>query len=263
MGTDAEQFAEWRHYLEKHGPAVEAAVLENLPAAPAGAVGEFEGLLRQAVGRGDGRILPFLTLLASEQAGGDPAEALPASAAVEYVHAASRVFGDLPGFSTGEARSHGPADGPAILVGLSLLNAAYPLVFTNHSGMPERALAAHAEIVECVGGTGLVGGLAPSAGTDAANAETERLRFTALIRLAVRLGGILAGANYLELAGLTRFAELLGEAYFLRRGPDGGGSGLELNAAAAESQAVLVDNFPSNEARTCLIQLAESLASGK
>jgi len=183
-------------------------------------------------------------------------------------------------------------EGLAILVAVGFLNAAYGLVFVNHNGMPERAMQAHAEIVECVGAAGMVGGqsvdlaLATSAGAnDNSDYESESIRnlkTSALMRLALRVGAILAGANYLELAQLSRFAELLGDGYQLSddlidleedgeifRGnktfaiQEQNAAQVKLKTIIEEAKRILIDNFPSNEARSCLIQLTDYLAERK
>ena len=104
------------------------------------------------------------------------------------------------------------------------------------------------------------------------------------MRLCLRVGAILAGANYLELAGLSRFAELLGDAYQLSDDlidleEDAAifGDGQKSFAAArgensakqqlqnivADAKRILADNFPPSEARSCLIQLTDYLAERK
>ena len=116
-------------------------------------------------------------------------------------------------------------EGLAILVAIGFLNSAYGLVFVNHKNSPELAIAAHTEIVECVGAAGMLGGqsvdlaLAKGASFNVNsndNFESVRnLKTSALMRLSLRVGAILAGANQLELSHLSHFAELLGDAYQL------------------------------------------------
>ncbi len=158
------------------------------------------------------------------------------------------------------------------------------------TNMPERAMAAHAEIVECVGAAGMVGGqsidlaLAKSAGAYQ-NAEIEsvkNLKTSALMRLALRVGAILAGANDLELAHLSRFAELLGDAYQLSddlidleedaaifkdnktfANHENETAQLKLKTLVEEAKRLLIENFPSSDAQSCLIQLTDYLAERK
>jgi geranylgeranyl pyrophosphate synthase len=138
-----------------------------------------------------------------------------------------------------------------------------------------------------VGGQSVDLALAKSAGGTNGNFEsdlTRNLKTSALMRLAMRIGAILAGANYLELAHLSHFAELLGNAYQLSDDlidleedgaiiPESAKSfaadegktsfNLHLKQIVEEAKLILVENFPSNQARSCLIQLTDYLAERK
>ena len=180
----------------------------------------------------------------------------------------------------------------AVLVGIGFLNAAYGLVFAGHAGLPERAMRAHAELVECVGAAGMLGGqsvdlaLAKGAG-DASNFEREavrNLKTSALMRLCLRVGAILAGASHSDLRSLSRYAEFLGDAYQLSddlidleedgeifsdeqktfaitRGENS--ANVQLRKTIADAKRILNENFPPSEAQTCLIQLTDYLAERK
>src|SRR6201999_960594 len=112
------------------------------------------------------RLRPILTILGAELVGGKAESVLPASVAVEFVHTSSLIFDDLPCMDNANKRRGKTSlhekfgEGLAILVALGFLNASYGLVFVNHHGLPERAMQAHAEIVECVGAAGMIGGQA-------------------------------------------------------------------------------------------------------
>jgi geranylgeranyl diphosphate synthase type II len=238
-------------------------------------------------------------LLGAELVGGKSDLVLPPAVAVEFVHTSSLIFDDLPCMDNANERRGKTSlhekfgEGLAVLVAVGFLNASYGLVFVNHREMPERAMQAHLEIVECVGAAGMVGGqsidlaLAKGAGvikhSDFETESIRNLKTSALMRLALRIGAILAGANYLELANLSRFAELLGDAYQLsddlidfeedgelfetnktfaiNEGQDS--ARLKLKTIVEEAKRVLIENFPSNEARSCLIQLTDYLAERK
>lgn len=287
------------YYVEKHKPQIENALREHLPLAPPNIETQFNEATRYALFSGGKRLRPTLTLLSAELVGAKSDLIVPAAVAVEFIHTSSLIFDDLPCMDNSNERRGAASlhekfgEGLAILVAVGFLNAAYGLVFVNHNGMPERAMQAHAEIIECVGASGMVGGqsvdlaLAKSAGandkTDYEFESIRNLKTSALMRLALRLGAILAGANYLELANLSRFAELLGDAYqlsddlidleedselFRSRKTFAINEGqnaarLKLNTIVKEARRVLVENFPSNEARSCLIQLTDYLAERK
>ncbi len=287
----------WR-YVEKHRAPIEKSLREFLPLAPTAISTEFNEAVEYALFSGGKRLRPVLTLLGAELVGGKTDALFPAAIAGEFVHTSSLIFDDLPCMDNASERRGKTSlhekfgEGLAVLVGIGFLNAAYALVFVNHRETPERAMQAHAEIVECVGASGMVGGqsvdlaLAKSAGADyASNAEYEsvrNLKTSALMRLALRVGAILAGANQFQLAHLSRFAGLLGDAYQLsddlidleedgeifKEGKtfaieESETARLKLKTIIEEAKRLLIDNFPPNEARTCLIQLTDYLAARK
>ena len=232
MTRNDEQFSALWSYVEEYKPAIESTLRTSLPLAPAHVETRFNEALEYALFPGGKRFRPVLTLLGAELAGGDPVEVLPAAAAVEFIHTSSLIFDDLPCMDNSSLRRKKESvhekygEGLAVLVGLGLLNASYSLVFVNHADVPEKAIQAHAEMVECIGAAGMVGGqsvdLALVTGVggtfepDTEGDESIRnLKTSALMRLALRTGAILTGATYLELAALSRFAELLGDAYQL------------------------------------------------
>ncbi len=279
-----ENFADLRHFAEKYLPQIEKSLREFLPPAPPKIEKEFYLAVETALFSGEKRIRPILTLLGAGLFGGKAQDVLPAAAAVEFIYTSSNIFEDLPFFNHRKngrenvslAEKYG--EGLAVVVALSLLNAAYPLVFVNHIGMPERAMQAHAEIVECVGASGLVGGqaidlkMAKGAEEDAFADDlhiesTKNLKTSALIHLSLRVGAILAGSDYLDSANLARFAGFFGDAFQLSDdlaiSSTNSSTRNDLNNLVEEAKRFLIENFPSNEARSCLIQLTEHLAEGK
>ena len=299
MEKQTENFTDLWQYVERHKPQIENALREYQPLAPAKIETKFNEAARYALFSGGKRLRPVLTLLGAELVGGKPESIVPAACAVEFVHTSSLIFDDLPCMDNaverrGKTSLHEKyGEGLAVLVAIGFLNASYNLVFVNHAGIPERAIEAHSEIVKCVGAAGMVGGqsidlaLAKGAGvikhSDFESESIRNLKTSALMRLALRIGAILAGANYLELANLSRFAELLGDAYQLsddlidfeedgelfetnktfaiKEGQDS--ARLKLKTIVEEAKRVLIENFPSNEARSCLIQLTDYLAERK
>jgi geranylgeranyl diphosphate synthase type II len=210
----------------------------------------------------------------------------------------SLIFDDLPCMDNASERRGKTSlhekfgEGLAILVAIGFLNASYALVFVNHANLPERAMAAHNELVECIGASGMIGGqsidLALAKGAEReTNFEFEsvrNLKTSALMRLSLRVGAILAGASHLDLATLSRFAELLGDAYQLsddlldleedseifsenqktfaiEQGKSA--AKIQLNRTIKEAKRILIENFPPGEARSCLIQLTDYLAERK
>ncbi len=290
----------WK-YVGKYREQIETVLREHLPLAPPQIETKFNEAVRYALFSGGKRLRPVLTLLGAELFGGNAKTVLPAAAAAEFIHTSSLIFDDLPCMDDaverrGKTSLHAHfGEGLAVLVAIGFLNASYPLVFVNHENLPERAIRAHAEIVECVGAAGMLGGqsvdlaLAKSANSSDFSNEDYRsesirnLKTSALMRLALRIGAILAGADFQELAHLSRFAALLGDAYQLgddlidliederlfgesktfatNRGKNN--AQLQLENLIEQARLVLIDNFPPSDARDCLIQLTDYLAERK
>lgn len=222
--TPAEAGTNLWEYVEGVRPEIERALHKYAPSAPEHVGGRFNDALRYALFPGGKRLRPVLTLLGAELVGGTRACALPAAAAVEFVHTSSLIFDDLPCMDDAQERRGRAAlhrrygESLAVLVALALLNASYGLVFDGH-GESDRAHAvrAHGELVECIGTAGMVAGQAvdlavggaPRDGFDA----VRNLKTSALMRMALRLGAILSGADARGLSALSTFAELLGQAY--------------------------------------------------
>jgi geranylgeranyl diphosphate synthase type II len=224
------KFADLWRYVEQVKPEIEESLRENLPLAPAALGTDFNDALFYSLFPGGKRLRPVLTLLGAELVAGKRETVLPAAAAVEFVHTSSLIFDDLPCMDDslerrGKSCLHQKfGEGNAVLVALALLNASYNLVFAgikNDCTMcATLAIKAHRELTDCIGAAGMVGGqsidlaLAKSDGFDANKFESLRnLKTSALIRMALRLGAILSGANANQLETLSRFAELLGDAY--------------------------------------------------
>ena len=298
MTEEASDKKDLWQYVEKHKPAIEKSLREHLPLAPPKIETKFNEAVEYALFSGGKRLRPVLTLLGAELFGGKTEMMLPAACAVEFVHTSSLIFDDLPCMDNAPERRGKTSlhekfgEGLAVLVGIGFLNAAYGLIFAGHAALPERSIVAHSELVECIGAAGMLGGqsvdlaLAKGAG-EASDYESESIRnlkTSALMRLCLRVGAILAGANYLELAELSRFAELLGDAYQLSddlidleedaaifsdgqktfavaRGENS--ANRQLQNIVADAKRILADNFPPSEARSCLIQLTDYLAERK
>lgn len=232
------------NYVARVRPEIEEALLRYLPVAPALVETQFNDALCYALFPGGKRLRPVLTLLGAEIVGGLASEVLAAAVAVEYVHTSSLIFDDLPCMdSASERRGRSSlhtryGEGLAVLVALALMNASYGLMFDGvNAEQATRAVNAHRELVECIGARGMVAGqsidLAESddhkhddfgaVATDKVSDRNEarevvddavrNLKTSALIRLALRVGAILSGATDGQLAALSRYAELIGEAY--------------------------------------------------
>lgn len=298
MIEEKQEKAELWQYVEKHRARIERSLREFLPLAPPKIETRFNEAVEYALFSGGKRLRPVLTLLGAELFGGKPELMMPAAVAGEFIHTSSLIFDDLPCMDNAPERRGKTSlhekfgEGLAVLVAIGFLNASYGLIFVNHANLPERAMLAHAELVECIGASGMLGGqsvdlaLAKGAGeiSNYENESVRNLKTSALMRLSLRVGAILAGASHFDLVTLSRFAELLGDAYQLSDDlidleEDSAIFGdeqktfainegrqtasLQLQKTVEEAKRILMENFQSSEARSCLLQLTDYLAERK
>jgi geranylgeranyl diphosphate synthase type II len=174
------------------------------PAAPCPA--RLAEAMRYSVLAGGKRLRPALALMAAEASGADPAVALPAACALELVHTYSLIHDDLPAMDDDDLRRGRPSchtafdEATAILAGDALLTLAFEVV-ARHTEPAAAAAACVRALAEGAGPAGMVGGqmadlLAEGRtdGTVAALEAIHRRKTGALLRAALRLGGLSAGA---------------------------------------------------------------------
>jgi geranylgeranyl pyrophosphate synthase len=193
----------------QHG-AVEAALHKALPVSRLEGAARLNAAVEYAVFPGGRRMRPAMTLLAAEVCGGEPKAALDVACAVEFLHAASLVFDDLPcmddaALRRGRAALHVAFGADlATLAGLALLNQSY-LLFAMESPRLVR-LAARA-----IGVDGMIGG--QSVDLEGLRIRSGLEKTTALTRLAMTAGAITAHARPPAVKLLCGFGDALGEAY--------------------------------------------------
>jgi len=294
MERQAQNTSQLDTYRERHAPRIESALREHLPAIPLTSENKFNAALEDALFPADERTRATLTLLGAEIIGGKAEDVLPAAIAVEFVHKSSLIFDELAALVNGDTRDgktslpEGYGGGRAFQIALNLLNAAYALVFVNSHVYPERAIQAHNELVKCIGEGGVIGGAqGETFNTDHTEINydpenTSDLKASASLRLALRVGAILAGADYLQLEALSRFAEVFSDAYQIRqslsqaninKGSSGenresltaelekGQANYRLNVLIDEAKQILIAHFPSNNPAEVLLQLTDELGA--
>src|SRR5690349_4537789 len=82
--------------FRRHHGALEPALRDALPVSRLDGAGRLNAAIEYAVVPGGRRMRPALTLLAAEVCGGQARDGLRVACAVEFLHAASLVFDDLP-----------------------------------------------------------------------------------------------------------------------------------------------------------------------
>lgn len=185
--------------------------------------------MRHAVLLGGKRMRPLLVHAAGHACGAQP-EALDAPAvAVELIHAYSLVHDDLPAMDDDELRRGQPTvhvafgQATAILVGDALQSLAFE-VLANAPVDAARRVAMLRTLAAAAGAGGMCGGQALDVAATGNGAgftlpELERLhalKTGALIRAAVRLGAVAAGADEDMQQRLDTCAAALGLAFQIR-----------------------------------------------
>ena len=207
---------------------VEAALDRALP-DPAISPYRLHGAMRHGVLNGGKRMRPLLVYATGTAFGAAEADLDAPAAAIELVHCYSLVHDDLPAMDDDALRRGQPTvhvafdEATAILAGDALQSLAFDVL----ARAPQRAdwrVAMLAELARASGVAGMCGGQAldvdatghgPSLDIDALQ-RLHAMKTGALLRAAVRLGAIAAGADAASRAALDRYADALGLAFQIR-----------------------------------------------
>lgn len=179
---------------------------------------------------GGKRLRPILTIATCQLFNDDYQVCLPFALALEMVHNFSLIHDDLPGidnddFRHGKLTNHKQFDeATAILAGDGLLNGAYMVLSSNlaassASELPTKLKVLHefsAAIDRMIAGEYV--DTVDEGKTIAADELTyiHQNKTGALLRLAVRMGAMLGGANDDELTRLTDYADKIGLAFQIK-----------------------------------------------
>jgi len=169
------------------------------------------------------RVRPVLTLLCAELCGGGAAQALPAAASVEMIHAASLVLDDLPSMDDAPLRRGRPTnhrqfgEAIAILAAFALLNESYGNLARSYPA----ALASRMTtlLYNSVGLEGLVGGQAADLLATDTRIDFDMLerihrgKTGALFVAAATCGALAVNAASEAVASLAAYAKNLGLAF--------------------------------------------------
>lgn len=189
--------------------------------------------MRHAALAGGKRIRPLLVYACGNAFGADDATLDAPAAAVELVHAYSLVHDDLPAMDDDALRRGRPTvhvafdEATAILAGDALHSLAFAVLATAPADDSRRVTMLH-ELAMAAGADGMCGGQArdlaatgqrPAADPPISAAALEQvhaMKTGALLRAAVRLGAIAAGADAAAREQLDRYATALGLGFQIR-----------------------------------------------
>ncbi len=170
------------------------------------------------------RMRPMLTIHSCVAVGGSAADAMPAAAAIEMIHAFSLVHDDLPAMDDDDLRRGRPTlhkhagEAMAILAGDGLQGLAVELVLQR---LQPAELAAAVCLELAQGCNDMIAGqvydtLPESAESLSAEKKLElihRNKTGALIRASCRMGALCGGADETEVAVLTKYGETVGHMF--------------------------------------------------
>lgn len=185
--------------------------------------------MRYSALAGGKRLRPILTIAAGEAVGGDPLKVLPVACAIEMIHTYSLIHDDLPSMDDdalrrGVSTNHKVfGESTAILAGDALLTDAFSIIVRDglKAGIsPEVICGVVSDISQAAGSHGMIEGqaidLALAGIKDVTIGEVERmhaLKTGAMIRVSVTTGARIGGADKVQLAKLTSYAEAVGLAF--------------------------------------------------
>jgi geranylgeranyl diphosphate synthase type II len=208
-------------YLQARARLVERALGGYFPATRS----RLRQAIRYSLLAGGKRIRPVLALAAGGVVGAPTRHVLPFACALEMIHTYSLVHDDLPAMDDDDIRRGRPTshkvfgEGVAILVGDALLTEAFRIMAGARAVPAPRIVRAMAEVAGAAGEAGMVGGQALDLAAEGVVPSLplvrniHRRKTGALLRVAVRVGALVGGADARCLARLTRYGEHLGLAF--------------------------------------------------
>ena len=174
---------------------------------------------------GGKRLRPILVLAAGEAVNSPPEPLLPAACAVELIHTYSLIHDDLPSMDDDDFRRGKPTchrvfgEAIALLAGDALLTQAFVCLSRSEAIEPARVIQAITELAQAAGSQGMIGVQVVDLAAEGGPAELDTVEYIhahktgSLIRVCLRLGGILSGAAEEQMALLTRYGEAIGLAF--------------------------------------------------
>ena len=180
--------------------------------------------MRYALFGGGKRLRPLLTLMSCEAVGGDRTDAFAAAGALELIHTFSLIHDDLPAMDDDALRRGQPTlhlhagEAMAILAGDCLHALAFEWVAA--APVPAEVVAplgrelAGATVAMIAGQVyDTLGGFAEAVTPRDRLESIHRHKTTALLRAAVRMGGLCGGADEKQLGALTAYGEAIGTMF--------------------------------------------------
>ena len=183
--------------------------------------------MRYSLFAGGKRLRPALTLATGEAFGAKAEDLMPAACAIEMIHTYSLIHDDLPAMDNDDLRRGRPTchkafgEAIAILAGDALLNQAFLVLAWERPRLAaERQVRVILEIAPAAGTVNaLIGGQVADLENEGKSVTADTVNYIhrsktgAMIRASVVAGGIIAGANDLQIERLGQYGNRIGLAF--------------------------------------------------
>ena len=211
-------------WMRRTRAAVEKSLRSAIPPSSAKPA-TIHRAMRYSLLSGGKRLRPLLCCAAAEACGGGIRDAMPAACAVEMVHAYSLIHDDLPCMDDDDLRRGKPTshkvfgEGIAVLAGDALLTRAFALLARAKPRASFTVADLVAELAHAAGSRGLIAGQVADLEAEGKKPSEPALYFIhaaktgMLLRAALKLGAMSAGATKARVAALDRFGFALGLAF--------------------------------------------------
>lgn len=217
-----------RSFLAAERERLEATLADVLASLEGRVPRSYRSALRHGVLSGGKRLRPILCVAAYRATGGTHPGIYGLAASLELIHAYSLMHDDLPCMDDADLRRGEPTthqahgEGPTVLAGAFLIPLAAYQVWTSGAEMglePDAGRAILRELARAAGGGGMVGGqVLDLLGEARSLSEVElddlhRRKTGALLRAALRIGAMAAGAEERALLALDAYGSAIGLAF--------------------------------------------------
>src|SRR5688572_7665423 len=211
-------------YLQESTEAVNRALDGFLPKAKT-KPSTIHTAMRYSLFAGGKRLRPALCIAAAEACGGDRKDALPFACAVECIHTYSLIHDDLPAMDNDDFRRGKPTnhkvygEGIAILAGDGLLTQAFEILVQSKATQRYSHQTMVLELAQASGSLQLIAGQVADLEGEGKKISLKELEYiherktSALLRCAVRLGGMSANCTEAHLRALSDFGYYVGLAF--------------------------------------------------
>jgi geranylgeranyl diphosphate synthase type II len=213
-------------WISETGQAVNEALAQYLP-PPDTRPAVLHKAMHYSVFAGGKRLRPLLCIAAAEAVCAPAPQAVQPACAIEILHTYSLIHDDLPAMDDDDLRRGKPAchkafgEANAILAGDALLTLAFEWLSNCAPTPPGTPAQLVAELARAAGHTGMIAGQVEDIAAEGQDPDAETVTYIhatktgALIRAALRIGGLSAGSSPEQLKALTIYGEKAGQAFQL------------------------------------------------